>query len=177
MAATPVPTELWWIPAVGEPVPLGQLADVADLSWQPGGQRLVFRKWGHDGPTRLVVAGRDGGRETPIPGSEGLAPRAYGQLPSWSPDGRWLLTMHDEGTYFLLDVDKRRLYPIEAQVVYGWLDAGHYLLGVVAAGELARYQQGEDMALDLYRCEPLGPCQWLAQIPRLARLSYAPHCP
>ena len=177
MAPTPVPTELWWIPAAGEPIPLGQVVDVADLSWQPGGGRLIFREWGHDGPTRLVVADRDGGHELPIPGSEGLAPRAYGQLPSWSPDGRWLLTLHDDGTHFLLDVDNRRLHPLEAQVVHGWLDAGHYLVSMVAAEELVRYQQGEDMALDLYRCEPLGSCQWLAQIPRLARLSYAPRCP
>lgn len=177
MAPAPVPTELWWIPTAGLPIQVGQLAEVTDLSWQPGGQRLVIQKWVHDGPTRLVMAGRDGGRETPIPGSEGLAPRAYGQLPSWSPAGRWLLTRHNDGSYFLLDLDNRRLHPIEAQVVYGWLDAGHYLASVLDDKELERYQRGEEMALDLYRCEPLGSCQWLAQIPRLARLSYAPRCP
>jgi dipeptidyl aminopeptidase/acylaminoacyl peptidase len=177
MGPNPVPTELWWVPTESEPTQLGQLVEVADLSWQPGGGRLVYQKWGHDGPTGLVVANRDGGHELSIPGSEGMAPRAYGQLPSWSPDGRWLLTMHEDGRYFLLDLDKRRLDPLEAQVVHGWLDAEQYLSSLIDAEDLAQYQRGEEMLLDLYRCEPLGPCEWLAQIPRQARLSYAPHCP
>lgn len=177
MTPPSVPTELWWIPIAGSPLPLGQLADVADLSWQPGGERVVARKWVRGGPTRLTVADRDGSGEMFIPGSEGMSPRSYGQLPSWSPDGRWLLTMLDGGTYFLLDMNTLRLHPIEAQVVHGWLDAGHYLASLLGAADLERYQRGDEALLDLYRCVPLGPCEWLAQIPRLAHLSYTPRCP
>ena len=176
MGADPVGTELWWVPASGPPTRLGELTGVLDLTWQPGGERLVYRKEG-SGTPRLYLASRDGRGEVSIPGSDWMFPRAATQLPAWSPDGRWLLTMQENGTPALLDVEGPVLHSLDVQVVYGWLDAGHYLASIIQGEDLERYRQGGDMAVDLSRCAPLGPCEWLAEISRLAYLSYAPHCP
>jgi dipeptidyl aminopeptidase/acylaminoacyl peptidase len=170
-AAEPVVTELWWIPTGGGPLNLGQLSDVSELTWQPGGERLVYRR-AEDDTGRLYLANRDGSDQQPLSGSEGLS-LVRGQFSSWSPDGRWLLAMNDRGTLFLVDTAAPRVHLLDVQVVYGWVDTGQYLAGTVPADRLEEYERGEDVPIDVYRCAPLGTCEWLAPVPRMARLSYA----
>ncbi len=95
------------------------------------------------------------------------------QFPSWSPDGRWLLAMNEMGTCYLVDTRARTVHPLDVQRVYGWPDTGHYLVGTVPGESLEQYERGEDIPIAVYRCAPLGTCEWLAQVPRLARLGYA----
>ena len=168
----PTATELWWIPIEGVPVRTGQLANVAELFWQPGGERLVYRKGYDIGTNQLYLANYDGSEELPIPGSEGMSP-VRGPFPSWSSDGRWLLMENMEGAFFLLDTNNRHLHPLDAQGVYGWLDAGDYLASIISGEDSGCSEGGNDLFIDVYRCTPLGPCEWLAQVPRLASVSYA----
>lgn len=164
-------TDLWWIPTSGATVKLGQLTGVLDLAWQPGGGRLVYQKAGEDGVGRLYVANRDGSHELPIPGSEGMS-LVRDQFPSWSPDGRWLLAMNEVGIHYLVDTAARSVHALDVQLVYGWLETGQYLAGTIPAERRGQYERGEDVPIEVYRCAPLGACEWLAQVPRLARLGY-----
>jgi hypothetical protein len=165
-------TELWWVPTSGEPVKLGQLTGVLELLWQPGGGRLVYRKAEGGGVGPLYLADRDGSGELPIPGSEGMS-LLLGQFPYWSPDGRWLLAVNEMGAFRLVDTNTSAVHPLDVHVAYGWTDAGQYLAGMVSGGNLERYWRGDDVPIDVYRCAPLGACEWLAQVPRLAYLGYA----
>lgn len=161
--------ELWWVPTSGEPLQLGGLVDVGELQWQPGAERLLYTPLGEDEQAPLRVAKRDGSRDVVVLGSQGLIlPGLYASgLPSWSPDGRWFLSANTSGRFHLLDLQELGApRPLEMELAYGWLDAGHYL-----AGERQRE------SVDLYRCQPLGACQFLARLPdSVEALSYVGHC-
>jgi len=171
----PTYTELWWVPIDGPPAQLGRLQGVmAELAWQPGGERLVYRR-----ETGLALARRDGSEEVSIAGSEELY-LVLGQLwPSpWSPDGRWLLTGKQQAaSYFLVDARGPSVHPLAAQALYGWLDAGHYLASFMQGQELEQFYYGGEMEVPLYRCAPLGGCEFLTRVSRSPILSYAERCP
>jgi hypothetical protein len=171
--ADPSQTGLWWVPTSGAPAQLGWLQGVVELAWQPGGERLVYRR-----ETGLVLANRDGSGEVPIPGSEGLYLVVSQLRPSpWSPDGRWLLAGKDQAPSFLLvDAQGPVLVPLDAQALYGWLDAGHYLASFMQGEELAQFYRGGEMEVPVYRCAPLGGCEFLTRVPRSPILSYAERC-
>jgi len=168
-ASAPSDRELWWVPLSEEPLPLGTLAGASDVLWQPGAQRLLYAPLGQGEQAPLHLAQRDGSGDVFVPGSQGLILRglyAFG-LPAWSPDGRWFLAAGSSGRFYLLDLQELGApRPLEKELAYGWLDAGHYLAG---------RRQGE--RVDLYRCQPLGVCQFLARLPgSVEALSYAARC-
>jgi hypothetical protein len=174
----PSQTGLWWVPTNGSPAQIGRLRGVVELAWQPGGERLAYRQDAGGGVTRLVLASRDGSGEVPIPGTEGLYLVVSQLRPSpWSPDGRWLLAGQDQTLSFVLvDTHGPSLHPLDAQVVYGWLDAGHYLASFMQGEELEQFYQGGDMEVPVYRCAPLGGCEFLTRVSRSPILSYAAEC-
>jgi hypothetical protein len=162
--------ELWFAPVDGDPVPIGRLSGVGALQWQPGAQRLLYAPLGEEEGEQLILVNGDGNGRTEVPGSEGMILRGglYGRgLSPWSADGRWFLLADTEGSFYLLDtVDLDAPRRLDAEMVYGWLDAAHYLAG-----------RGGESYTDLYRCGVLGSCEYLAQVPgRVAAASYTDHC-
>ena len=163
--------ELWWVPTDGDPVRLGQLAlaSAGSVQWQPGAKRLLYIPLGQDEWAPLHLVNRDGSGDVVVPGSEGMSLQGgYGsEASSWSPDGRWILTYRERDSY-LVDTHKLSTpQPLDVERVYGWLDAGHYLAGY----------SGESY-VDLYRCVPLGTCEFLAHVPAgwVGPLSYEHDC-
>lgn len=164
--------ELWWVPTDGDPVRLGRLASAGSVQWQPGAERLLYIPVSQRAP--LHLANRDGSGDVVVPGSEGMRMEGmslqggYRKMSSWSPDGRWILT-YRERDFYLVDTHKLSTpQPLDVERVYGWLDAGHYL---------ASYS-GESY-VDLYRCVPLGTCEFLAHVPGswgVSPLSYEHDC-
>jgi hypothetical protein len=160
--------ELWWVPIDGAPVQTGQLADARSMGWQPGAERLVYSSSRED-PERpnLHLANRDGGGDVVVPDSaeksfwHKSSVRDLFISPSWSPDGRWLLTTSQGNIYIvdielldmhqLLDVDRVHGW-LDVDRVHGWLDSAHYLASTSQLGT------------ELYRCVPLGACHYLAWI-------------
>ena len=167
-------TETWWVPTGGPPEKLGRLPDAWDVHWQPGGGRMVYRKGEPGGVSRLYLAGRDGSDEQLIPDSEemSLMFQQWRGYPAWSPDGRWLLTMREDGSHYLVDVETLAIYPLDVEQVYGWPGIDEYLVAAVPDGRLEDYWQGEAMPVDVYRCAPLGACAWLGAVPRWAQVGY-----
>jgi hypothetical protein len=168
-ASAPSARELWWVPVSGEPLPLGTLVDAGDVQWQPGAQRLLYAPLGENERAPLHVAGRDGSGDVVVPGSQGLILRGLyaSGLPAWSPDGRWFLAADSSGHFHLLDLQELGApRPREVELAYGWLDAGQYLAG--------KHQRD---SVDLYRCQPLGVCEFLARLPgTVERLSHIGQC-
>jgi WD40 repeat protein len=168
-ASEPSEKELWWVPTDGDPLQLGRLVDAGDVQWQPGAQRLLYTPL-HQGEQALLhLANRDGSGDVVVPGSQGMILRGLyvGEASGWSPDGRWFLAANSSGHFYLLDTHKLDApWPLDVEIVYGWLDAGHYLAGY-----------SRESYVDLQRCVPRGACEFLAHIPgRIAALSYVNDC-
>ncbi len=168
--SAPSDRELWWVPTLGEPLQLGRLVDAGDVQWQPGAQRLLYTPLRQGEQAPLHLANRDGSGDVVVPGSQGMIlPRLrVGEASGWSPEGRWFLaTDRSSGRSYLLDTHRLdALWPLDVDIAYGWLDAGHYLAGY-----------GGESYVDLQRCVPRGPCEFLAHSPgRIAALSYVNDC-
>jgi len=164
-------TGTWWVPTGGPPEKLGRLPDTWDVHWQPGGGRMVYRKGEPGGVSRLYLAGRDGSDERLISDSERMFP-LWGPYPAWSPDGRWLLTMREDGSHYLVDVETLAIYALDVVQVYGWPGIDEYLVAAVPDGRLEDFRQGEAMPVDVYRCAPLGACAWMGAVPRWGQVGY-----
>jgi len=130
---------------------------------------MVYRKGEPGGVSRLYLAGRDGSDERLIPDSEGMFLLRSG-FPAWSPDGRWLLAMREDGTHYLVDVEALAAYPVDMDIVYGWVESDGYLAVKAPDARLEDWRQGEDVPMEVYRCRPLGACAWLGQVPRWAQV-------
>ncbi len=163
-------TELWWVPVAGAPRQLGRLADAMYVSWQPGAERLMYKATGPEEQMPLRMANREGSRDRVVPGSDGMILQAGGGTP-WSPDGHWFLTGRKERgafSYYLVDANRLgRPRRLDMQTTHGWLDSAHFLTS----------SDGE-AGVDLYRCVPLGRCEFLAHVSdRIAAWYYVPRCP
>ena len=168
-AADPWEKELWWVPVEGDPVELGRLADAGNVQWQPGAERLLYIPVSQGESAAVHLANRDGSGDLVVPGSEGMIVTGgyAGGRSVWSPDGRWFLAGNRSGRFYLVDTHNLGApRPLDVEMVYGWLDAGHYLAGESAGP-----------GVDLCRCAPLGPCEFLARVPGgITAYSYVSGC-
>ncbi|KPL17009.1 MAG: hypothetical protein AMJ93_15220 [Anaerolineae bacterium SM23_84] len=168
-ASAPSVRELWWVPTLGEPLQLGQLVDAGDVQWQPGAQRLLYAPLSQGEQAPLHLANHDGSGDVVVPGSQGMILRGLyiGEASGWSLEGRWFLAADRSGHYYLVDTDRLDVpWPLDVDIAYGWLDAGHYLAGY-----------GGESYVALQCCVPHGPCEFLAHIAgRIAALSYVNDC-
>ena len=159
---------LWWVPVDGAPTQLGHLPDAIYAAWQPGAERLVYyaprviedpeRGQAHSLHS-LHLVNRDGSGDEVLPGSEGMTfwnrwALDLSDASPWSPDGRWLLTMDQDGNTYVVDTERLDMpFLLHVGRVHGWLDATHYLAST--------YQLGDT---ELYRCVPPENCHALARL-------------
>jgi hypothetical protein len=169
---TPATTELWWIPVQGQAVKLGELPYTAVLTWQPGGDRLVYRKTDDDEALLYLLESNDMS-EVAIPDTQGLKP-INNNYQAWSPDGLWLLVVNNDAMYSIINTVTRTVQPIPAQLVYGWVQPESYLTGMVSPQLEEQYHKGVNIPIDINLCTPDKSCIKLGVIPRMAFWAYAP---
>jgi len=131
--------------------PLTAPMGVQESSWSPDGARIAFRTEAGSETPRLYIVARDGGPLQALP-----LPSPSVGMPTWSPDGRQLLTSDVPGTFAVPDGTERvRLYDVATSrwsVVPGseglwrarWSPDGRYIAALTIRGgqQLRLYDTG-----------------------------------
>ncbi|HXG24762.1 MAG TPA: hypothetical protein VNJ09_09425 [Chthonomonadales bacterium] len=86
------------------------------VDFSPDGRQLVLAWFTGEGRRGLAMVNADSARLKPVPGGEG------GNLPGWSPDGKYILFATAPSTMSLYDVEKHRTHILGAnlQPPFAW---------------------------------------------------------